>query len=146
MPFLGTDGSGSDNEKEERLCIAVMQQPPTPIGRIDRGGRWDWLRMRMPLSDIGTGCFACPPRRVDRRLMPSLGAMKPGTGALVAVHRHRHNVDNDRAAIAQVPPQQYTACLSCAARMLDKPPHDPPGRNADLKSGSVRPCKDQWLA
>src|SRR6266540_3064537 len=141
--FPRSDSCDADNDKEERLCIVVMQQPPMPIGPINWGWRWDGLRLGVPLAEVGTGSLACRPRRVNRRLMVPLGAVKPHAGAAVAHHRHRHGVDNDRATITQVPPQQHAACLGCAAVMLDKALHGLPGRDADLKSRSVRPKKDQ---
>jgi hypothetical protein len=89
MPFPGIDRSCSDDDKEERLCIAVTQQPPLPIGRINQGWRWDWLWMRMPFAEVGTGCFACRPRRVDRRLMSPLGAMEPVASHATSTLRER---------------------------------------------------------
>ncbi len=131
-PFPHIDGCRAHNDKEERLRIPVMPEPPAPISMINWRWRWDGFRMGVPLAEIGTGSLARGPRCVNRRLVPSPGAMELRADSLVAVHGHRHRVDNDRAAIAQVPPQQHAACLSCVAGTLDKAVHGLPGCNTDL--------------
>jgi len=141
-PFPGSDHGGADDNKKEWLGVAILTQPASPIGPVDWRWRWDWLRVRVPLAEIGTGSVACRPRCVYRRLVPPLGAMKPRASAPVTVHGNCYSVDNDRAAITQMPPQQYAACLSCAARRLDKALHGLPGSGTDLKSRSMRPKKD----
>lgn len=132
-----------DHHKEERLRIAILAQPPSPIGPIYCRWRWDGLRVGVPLAEVGPCPVACRPRRIDRRLVSPLRAVKAGTGAPVAHHGHGHRVDNDRAAITQVPPKEHAACLGCVAGMLDKALHDLPGRDAHLKARFVRPKKDQ---
>ena len=78
-----------------------------------------------------------------RSLVPPLRAMKASVGTPSAVHWSCHGVNYDRAAIAQVPPQQHATRLSSVASMLDIGLHHPPGRDTDLKPGSIRPKKDQ---
>ena len=121
--FPCSDRCGADDDEEEWLRIAVMPQPPAPIGPVNGRWRGDWLRVRVPLAEVGAGSFARRPRRVNCRLMRPLGAMEPGTGAPVARHRHRHSVDDDCAAITEMPPQEHATCLGCVAAMLNRALH-----------------------
>src|SRR5688500_6702184 len=97
--FPHSDSCGANDDKEEQLGVAILTQPASPLGPVNWRRRWDWLRVRVPLAEIGTGSLARGPRRVNRRLVPPLRAMKLGTGAPVARHGHRHSVDDDCAAI-----------------------------------------------
>ena len=81
----------------------------------------------MPLAEIGTRAAALRLRCINRRLVTPLCAMKPGAASSLTYDWHRHHIDNNRAAVAEMTAKQHAATRSCAVGILDEILHDEPG-------------------
>ena len=137
-PFPHVRLCGAHNDEEDRLGEPINEEFTLPILVVHPRRCRIWLRVCVPLSQIGAGLPMCTSGMIDRFLVRSSRPKKPETALTITWHWCCDAVDKNVSRSEDMPTKQHSPRLRLRWPILDVAAHHRASFKADLEVATSR--------